>query len=613
MRAQQEATHLTNLPWTVAGSLLGALLLTVSLWHVVAARFLGMWLAALAVVLGARLLSASVHRAQLAQRGQDGSDAAFTRTWLLRHRIGFFIHGCVWGCACLLPLPAGDYVHVAVLAVMLVTMAIGSFTVTTFDMAAGLGFGVPVLALLSGYLFIQPDPSLATLGVAALTALGYMTLTARRAHRYVRGYVALRVAEAGQARALRDSRELLERTGASAGFGGWEIDVATMALRVTNQVFHIHDLDPVDKPDPSVFRAHYATDSLAKIRAAIALAIKRRRGFDLEAQLTTAKGRRRWVRLFGQPQLENGRVVRLNGALQDITQTRVAEAALAEQHHLLNLLVQTTSEGFWFIDADRITTDANPAMCRILQRTREQIVGKSIFEFVDEANAAIFREQVDRRDQGVAGGYEVALQRPDGTLVDCYNSATPIFDTRGRRSGAIGMFTDISERKRAAQRLQAASELLAQKSQALQVTLDSIDQGIVTIEADGRCSIHNRRMIELLDVPESLLGADNVFEDIVRYQTERGDFNDSTGFIDPITGAAIALPDQPAHYVRETPAGGHLEVRTRPLPGGGHVRTYADVSGYFAAQRALRESGAQMRAMLDTFPGYIGVLDAQFA
>jgi PAS domain S-box-containing protein len=613
MRAQQEATHLTNLPWTVAGSLLGASLLMAALWNVVAPRFLGGWLAALIVVLGARLLSASVHRAQLAERGGAGPDAAFTRSWLLRHRIGFFVHGCVWGAACLLPLLPGDHVHLAVLVVMLTTVAIGSFTVTTFDMAAGLSFGVPVLTLLSVYLFTQPEPSLTTLGIAVLVALGYMTLTARRAHRYVRGYVALRVAEAGQARALRDSRELLERTGASAGVGGWELDVATMALRLTNQVFRIHDLEPVEKPDPTVFRAHYTAASLAKIRSAIDAAIKRHISFDLEAQLTTAKGAQRWVRLLGQPQLEDGRVVRLNGALQDITQTRVAEAALAEQHHLLNLLVQTTSEGFWFIDADRITTDANPAMCRILQRPREQIVGKSIFEFVDEANAAIFREQLPQRDQGVAGGYEIALQRLDGKLVDCYNSATPIFDTRGRRIGAIGMFTDISERKRAAQRLQAASELLEQKSHALQVTLDSIDQGIVTLEADGRCSVYNRRMIELLDVPESLLESDNVFKDIVRFQTARGDFNAGMGFVDPTTGVPIAMNDLPAHYVRETRAGGHLEVRTRPLPGGGQVRTYADVSEYFKAQRALRESGTQMRALLDTFPGCIGVLDANFA
>lgn len=612
MRAQQEATHLTNLPWTVAGSLLGATLLTTALWSVVAARFLGGWLAALVVVLGARLLSASLHRTQLAERGDAGPDAAFTRTWLLRHRIGFFIHGCVWGAACMLPLPGGDHVHQAVLVVMLTTVATGSFTVTTFDMAAGLSFGVPVLTLLSLYLFTQPDPSLMTLGVVALVALGYMALTARRAHRYVRGYVALRVAEVKQTHALRDSRELLERTGASAGVGGWELDVATMALRVTEQVFRIHDLEPVDKADPTVFRAHYSAHSLAKVRAAIDAVVNHRRSFDIEAQLTTASGTQRWVRLLGQPQLEDGRVVRVNGALQDITQTRTAEAALAEQHHLLNLLVQTTSEGFWFIDPERITTGANPAMCRILQRTREEIVGRSIFEFVDEANAAIFREQASRRDQGIAGGYEIALQRPDGTLIDCYNSATPIFDTRGRRVGAIGMFTDISERKRAAQRLQAASELLAQKSQALQVTLDSIDQGIVTIEADGRCSVHNRRMIELLDVPESLLASDNVFEDIVRYQLERGDFSAGMSFIDPATGVPIALIDQPAHYVRETRSGGHLEVRTRVLPDGGRVRTYADVSAYFAAQRALRESGAQMRAMLDTFPGYIGVLDEHF-
>ena len=56
---------------------------------------------------------------------------------LLRHRVGFFVHGCVWGSACLLPLPAGDHVHLAVLVVMLMTVAISSFTVTTFDMAAG--------------------------------------------------------------------------------------------------------------------------------------------------------------------------------------------------------------------------------------------------------------------------------------------------------------------------------------------------------------------------------------------------------------------------------------------------------------------------------------------
>ena len=613
MSAQQEATHLTNLPWTVAGSLLGALLLVVALREVVPSTLLGGWLAILMLVLGARLVSAAIHRTQLARLAPGGSSRAFVKTWLLRHRIGFFVHGCIWGLACALPLPAGDHVHQAVLVVMLVTVAIGSFTVTTFDMAAGLSFGVPVLTMLSAYLFLQPDQGLTTLGVAALVSLGYMTLTARRAHRYVRGYVALRVAEARQAEALRDSRELLERTGASAGVGGWELDVATMALRVTDQVFRIHDLEPVEKPDPTVFRAHYAPESLVKIRAAIDVAIKRHSSFDLEVQLTSAKGVHRWLRLIGQPQIEHGRVVRVSGAVQDITQTRVAEAALAEQHHLLNLLVQTTSEGFWFIDAGRITTDVNPAMCRILQRPREQVVGRSVFEFVDETNAAILRQELVRRDEGVAGGYELALRRPDGTLVDCYNSATPIFDTRGRRVGAVGMWTDISERKRAAQRLQAASEMLEQKSHALQVTLDSIDQGIVTIEADGRCSVYNRRMIELLDIPEAMLASNTVFEDLVRFQTERGDFSPRMSFVDPTTGAPIALADQPAHYVRETRAGGHLEVRTRPLPDGGRVRTYADVSGYFAAQRALRDSGEQMRAMLDTFPGYIGVLDAQFA
>ena len=124
MRAQQEATHLTNLPWTVAGSLLGAFLLVFALRGVVPAALLGGWLAALVLVLGARLVSGAIHRAQLARLGPSGPDSAFIKTWLLRHRIGFFVHGCLWGLACALPLPAGDHVHLAVLVVMLVTVCL---------------------------------------------------------------------------------------------------------------------------------------------------------------------------------------------------------------------------------------------------------------------------------------------------------------------------------------------------------------------------------------------------------------------------------------------------------------------------------------------------------
>ena len=71
---------------------------------------------------------------------------------------------------------------------------------------------------------------------------------------------------------------------------------------------------------------------------------------------------------------------------------------------VLEQLVQRTNEGFWFIDTNAVTLDVNPAMCRILARSRDQILGHSIFEFVDDENLAIFKARIAERKAGVRSG-----------------------------------------------------------------------------------------------------------------------------------------------------------------------------------------------------------------
>ncbi|RVT53341.1 PAS domain S-box protein [Rubrivivax albus] len=130
-----------------------------------------------------------------------------------------------------------------------------------------------------------------------------------------------------------------------------------------------------------------------------------------------------------------------------------AAAALVEQSHVLFELVRTTREGVWFIDVNGRTTDLNPAMCALLGCARESALGRTIFDFVDDENAAVFRAQLERRRAGDRGSYELALRRPDGTLVHCVNNATPLTDLEGRRVGSVGLWTDISELKRTEARL----------------------------------------------------------------------------------------------------------------------------------------------------------------
>ena len=62
----------------------------------------------------------------------------------------------------------------------------------------------------------------------------------------------------------------------------------------------------------------------------------------------------------------------------------------------INTILKTSNEGFWLINNDLITVDVNPKLCKILGRPKNKIMGKIIYDFVDEVNRKIFMKQVVR-------------------------------------------------------------------------------------------------------------------------------------------------------------------------------------------------------------------------
>ncbi len=272
-----------------------------------------------------------------------------------------------------------------------------------------------------------------------------------------------------------------------------------------------------------------------------------------------------------------------------------ALSRLARQD-MLTLLLERTEQGYWLIDNDLLTIDANPAMCRMLRTTREAMLGTTIYDWVDAENEAIFRHHVMLRAQGVAEGYTIALRRADGTLVDCYNNATPVFDGDGRKIGAIGLFSDISAQRRAERQVRLTSELLAHESRVLERTLDTLDQGVLSIDAHGRVNAWNRRFLELLKLPESLMEGNPSFIDIIAYQIDAGLLDGAELEISRKRLVAMRQADgspRPLgvvprdHYRRTTPDGREIEITTFPGPDGGLVRTYSDITARVDGEQAL--------------------------
>ena len=289
----------------------------------------------------------------------------------------------------------------------------------------------------------------------------------------------------------------------------------------------------------------------------------------------------------------------------DITEREASLATAAEQQRMLKLVLEFTEQGFWSIDNQLRTTDANPAMCRMLGVDLAQMVGRSIYDFVDDDNRAVFEQHVRLRAVGQAEGYEIALTRSDGRQVHCFNNATPMFDAAGRKIGALGLFSDISAQKQAELQVRQAGELLAQKSHVLEVTLDSLMQGVLNVDASGRCTAWNRRFLELLQFPSALMASRPTLEALLDYKLAQGHFGSQLERLDDggrpsVVLAQQGLPTMSGHRYRRTRTDGTvLDVASHFAADGSLVRTFTDVTASMAAEAALisaRDEAERARA-----------------
>lgn len=132
---------------------------------------------------------------------------------------------------------------------------------------------------------------------------------------------------------------------------------------------------------------------------------------------------------------------------KEIKERKKAERAIRESEERLSNILNTTNQGFWLVDNDTHTIDVNDAMCAILDRKKEEIIGRKIYEFMDEENIEKVRRQERVRSESKRSLYEVSLMRSDGKQVPCLVNASPLFDGDGNKIGSFGMFTEITERK----------------------------------------------------------------------------------------------------------------------------------------------------------------------
>ncbi len=163
-------------------------------------------------------------------------------------------------------------------------------------------------------------------------------------------------------------------------------------------------------------------------------------------------------------------------------------AALREKTEELgkkDLYIKAMLDPLWVVDGEGRITDINPAFTGLFGYEREDIVGASVFDFVDAGNDLILRRQIrSSRDKGESSTYEISILSRKGVPIPVLVSSSPICDS-GRIVGEISILKDFRQQI-------SLRDDLQQSLDYIETIMDSIPDELVVIDRSYRINMSNK-------------------------------------------------------------------------------------------------------------------------
>lgn len=203
--------------------------------------------------------------------------------------------------------------------------------------------------------------------------------------------------------------------------------------------------------------------------------------------------------------------------------------------------------------------------------------------------------------------------RPDGTILEVRGSPlhsggfiTIYIDvtTERQRERALADLSAELERRveeRTAELRQREAEL-ARKTRQLELVIANIRHGISLVGPQLELELCNTQFLDIMRMPPELARPGRPFEDFIRFNAERGDYGPCD--VEQMVAERLeqARHPEPHHFERTRPDGSSVEIIGSPLPGGGFVTTYIDITERKQNEARLKASEEQLLAILEASP-----------
>ncbi|HEX8417962.1 MAG TPA: PAS domain S-box protein [Methylobacterium sp.] len=349
----------------------------------------------------------------------------------------------------------------------------------------------------------------------------------------------------------------------------------------------------------------------ARVRADLELAVLSGQPLRSENHQALADGHKSWE-IIHVPIREPGSetIARVFVGVRDITHLKTAEAQARGANRLLVMAEEIAHFGHWHM--------ALPSNHLTWSEEVFRIHGLDPTAFTPTVDAATARYHPDDRahvaeclrnavEARKSFDFELRIVRPDGEIRHilsrgiCQDQAGD--DGTGSVRAIFGVFADVTHVKH-------AERALAEKSSLFEAVLQSMDQGLLMIAADGTVPVANARARELLGLSPELMASRPSYRAVRNHLRQSGSW-----------GEAI---QDPKHWhldgdrrtsdlrsERRRADGSVIEIRSVPLRGGdGYVQTLTDITQRRLTEDRVRDSEARYRLLADHTSDLIVLGDA---
>jgi two-component system, cell cycle sensor histidine kinase and response regulator CckA len=252
---------------------------------------------------------------------------------------------------------------------------------------------------------------------------------------------------------LQDTLTRLKQAERLAKLGTWSWDLATGAITWSEESYRIRGLHPSQPPPRYEAQAQFYTpESWSLLDRAVKRALATGESYDLELELVPTGGPVVWVHARGAAVRDNsGKVIRLQGTVQDITEQKKVADALRKSEEKFSKIFRASpiAESILAWDDSRIL-DVNEAFERVTGYRRDEAIGRTTADlelWVDAEQGEAALAQL--RTSGFLRNFEHRFRRKDGDVGVGLLSADRL--QIGASARIVTAVFDITERKRAEQ------------------------------------------------------------------------------------------------------------------------------------------------------------------